>query len=230
MDGNDTFSVITSGVGMASFWTWAVAAAFYAVFLAWHLNWRGRLSSAEIRAILAKLEAQGAGEKGRNALSTLQDFLEADDGRAFYMLNVVRLASGPVKDPTGREASAQKVMAGYTRMFLPALLARGGYPAFAARKVGGYFDTWGLEPGPDWSFIALMRYRSRRDLAALVCDPRFSDAHDFKFAAMPQTFNFPTQRLIGMMVQPTVWVALSLALAAAIGQIIWLTVLVGTGA
>lgn len=212
---------------MASFWTWAAAAILYAVFLAWHQNWRGRLSPAEIEATLAKLQAQGAGDNGRNDLSTLKAFLQADDGRPFHMLNVVRLASGPVRDPLGREGSARQVMAGYTRMFLPALLARGGYPAFAARKVGGYFDTWGVEPGPDWSFIALMRYRSRRDLAKLVCDPRFSGAHEFKFAAMPQTFNFPAHRLGGLMIQPPVWVAIVLGLAAAVTQIGWL--LTGAG-
>ena len=56
---------------MTSFWTWAAAAILYAVFLAWHQNWRGRLSPAEIEATLAKLQAQGAGDNGRNDLSTL---------------------------------------------------------------------------------------------------------------------------------------------------------------
>lgn len=215
---------------MASFWTWAVAAIVYAVFLGWHRNWRGRLSTAEIEAILAMLQAQGAGDNGRNALATMRAFLEADDGRPFHMLNVVRLSPDLVTDPAGRQASAREVMAGYTKMFLPALLARGGYPAFAARKVGGYFDTWGVDPGPDWSFIALMRYRSRRDLARLVCDPRFAGAHEFKFAAMPQTFNFPTQRLGGLLAQLPFWVGLVLSLAAAVGQIVWLLASMGSEA
>lgn len=213
---------------MESFWTWAAAALLYGLFLAWYRDWRGRLTPAEIEAILATLDAQGAGDNGRNQIATLRAFLEADDGRPFHMLNVVRLASGPVADPTGREASAREVMAGYTRMFLPALLARGGYPAFAARKIGGYFDTWGMDEGPDWSFIALMRYRSRRDLARLICDPRFSGAHDFKFAAIPQTFNFPTRPMSGLTAPPSVVVGLLLALAAAVGQVVWLLIAKGT--
>jgi hypothetical protein len=125
-----------------------------------------------------------------------------------------------VRDPrTGLPAPARKVMEGYTKMFLPALFARGGHPAFAARKVGGYVDTWGMEPGPEWSFIGYMRYRSRRDLALLVCDPRFGGAHDFKYAAMPQTFNFPTQPMMMTLAGPRIWVGLMLALAAALLQI-----------
>ena len=40
--------------------------------------------------------------------------------------------------------------------------------SLAARKVGGFFDTWGMEDRPEWSFIGYMRYRSRRDLAILA--------------------------------------------------------------
>ena len=96
-------------------------------------------------------------------------------------------------------------MEGYTRMFLPALFARGGHPAIAARKIGGYFDAWGVEADPGWSIIGYMRYRSRRDLAALVVDPRFAGAHEFKFAAMPQTYSFPTHPQIMTLAGPKVW-------------------------
>ena len=58
-----------------------------------------------------------------------------------------------------------------------------------------------------------------RDLAHLVCDPRVTGAHAFKFAAMPQTFNFPTRPMIMTLAGPGIWVALSFALAAAMAQI-----------
>ena len=136
------------------------------------------------------------------------------------MLNVVRLSPEPVADPvSGALRPAREVMDGYTRMFMPALFRRGGHPALAARKIGGFVDTWGMEPGPEWSFIGYMRYRSRRDLAILVCDPRFSGAHDFKYAAMPQTFNFPTRPMIMTLAGPRIWAPLAIALAAAFAQI-----------
>ena len=107
----------------------------------------------------------------------------------------------------------------YLIFFFPAIFARASHPAVMARKVGGYFDAWGTEPDPSWSAMGYMRYRSRRDLAILVCDPRFSGAHDFKYAAMPQTFNFPTRPMIMTLAGPQIWVGLSLGLAAAVAQI-----------
>jgi hypothetical protein len=65
----------------------------------------------------------------------------------------------------------------------------------------------------------LCSLRSRRDLAELVCDPRFGGAHDFKYAAIPQTFNFPTRPMIMTLTGPRITVALALALAAALGQV-----------
>lgn len=204
---------------------WGLALLAYALFLAWYVNWRGPLSKAEVQSFLADLIATGLEMDGRNDPATLQAFFEADDGREFFMLNLVRFAPGDIPDPeSGAPKPARQVMEGYTRMFLPALFARGGHPAIAARKIGGYFDAWGVEADPGWSIIGYMRYRSRRDLAALVLDPRFAGAHEFKFAAMPQTYSFPTKPQIMTLAGPKVWVALALALAAALGHIVLLHV------
>lgn len=199
---------------------WAIATVAYALFLGWYVNWRGPLRPAEVEAAMAGIAATGLEMEGRNDPEVLRRFLAQDDGRAFYMLNLVRLAPGEIADPaTGALRPAREVMNSYTRMFLPALFARGGHPAIAARQVGGYFDAWGVEADPGWSIIGYMRYRSRRDMVALVSDPRFSGAHEFKFAAMPQTFSFPTQPQIMTLATPTVWIGLGLALAAALGHI-----------
>ena len=57
-----------------------------------------------------------------------------------------------------------------------------------------------------------------------MLDPRFGGAHDFKFAAMPNTFSFPTQPELMALPSPQVWVAALLALLASFGQIAWLLV------
>ena len=205
---------------MASFWVWGVALLVYGVFLGWYVNWRGPLSKAEIEDLMARMRASNVGHGDQDELPVLQRFLEADDGREFFMLNVIRMSDTDVADPaTGTMRPARELMAGYTRMFMPALFARGGHPALAARRIGGMVDTWGLKEVPEWSMMGYVRYRSRRDLAHLVCDPRFSGAHAFKFAAMPQTFNFPTRPMIMTLADPRLWVGLSLALLAAVAQI-----------
>ena len=198
---------------------WIGALTLYGLFLAWHENWRGKLSGAEIERVMQTVTAQPMIQKG-NDLEILRAFLEADDGREFFMLNIIRLSQGDIADPrTGAMRPASVVMQGYTKSFLPAVLARGGYPAIAARRIGGYFDAWGVEPDPGWTMMGYMRYRSRRDLAQLVCQPSFASAHNFKYAAMPQTFNFPTQPIVRSLMGPRVWVGLSIALGAALVQI-----------
>jgi hypothetical protein len=202
-----------------SYWPWVVAFVIYLLFRAWYDNWRGRLSSGEIAALMPRIAANNRSGREHSEMHTLRQFLEADDGREFFMLNLIRFADGDVADPkTGEQLPARKVMLGYTRMFLPALFARGGHPALAARKIGGFLDTWGSEC-PPWSMMGYVRYRSRRDLAELICNPRFSGAHDFKYAAIPQTFNFPTRPMIMTLTGPRITVALVLALAAALCQV-----------
>ena len=101
-----------------------------------------------------------------------------------------------------------------------ALLRRGGVPALHAVKIGGYFDAWKVPPDPGWSLIGLMRYRSRRDMAALAIDPRFTQSHPFKAAALEETFSFPTAPRFALLVGPRVWVGLVVALAAALLQLV----------
>ncbi len=211
------------GALVETFLVWAVALLVYAAFLGWYRNWGGKLSQSEVDRLVSRIQATGAGGDGRNDLSILRRFLEADDGREFFMLNLVRLSPDPVPDPkTGQARPAREVVEGYTRVFMPALFARGGHPAVVGRKVGGYFDAWGVEPDPGWTIMGYMRYRSRRDLAELVADPRFGGAHDFKFAAMPQTYSFPTRPQMMALASPTIWVGLLVALVSALAQIGWL--------
>ena len=107
----------------------------------------------------------------------------------------------------------------YIRGFLPVLIRHGGHPALQAAKIGGYVDAWNVPPDPGWTIVGMMRYRSRRDMAELSTDPRFTAAHPFKIAAIPVTASFPTAPGFALLLGPRVWVALVLALVAALLQL-----------
>ena len=200
---------------------WALALLFYGLFLRWYENWRGPLRREEIDEFMRRLESVPTSQPGEREI--VRAFLEADDGREFLMLNLVRLSPEPVVDPsTGQPRPAREVLEGYMRPFVRALVRRGGHPAFTARPIGGFVDTWGIEPGPGWSLVGMMRYRSRRDLMELVTDPRFTAVHGFKHAAMPVTCSFPMGR-IRLRTTPRAVVALVLALGAALGHLALLT-------
>jgi len=200
---------------MSGLWIWLGAAVAYLAFRAWYDNWRGPLDAEEIEAYLERMKVAGFADA--NELEAIRTFLENDDGREFIMLNLVRLNPELAAHPeTGEPTPAGQLLRGYLRTFLPQLLRRAGHPLLQARKVGGYVDTWNVEPDPGWSFIGYMRYRSRRDMIELVATPSFVAAHPFKAAALCNTFSFPTQPAISLYAGPRIWVGLVLALAAAL--------------
>lgn len=200
-----------------NWWIWGSALALYVLFRAWYDNWRGPLTKAEIDQFFRGVEGKMS---GGNDPAVFRSFLEADDGKEFVMLNLVKIESGMVADPaTGEQVPGRTMMRRYSDPFVRALIARGGHPGMVGRKVGPYVDAWQVEPDPGWTIFGLMRYRSRRDLLKLAGDPRFTEIHAYKLLGIPVTFSFPTQREVSVFMGPRVWVALVLALGAALAQL-----------
>jgi hypothetical protein len=196
---------------------WAGALLFYAVFSLWYNNWRGPLTAAEIDGFMARLQKNTGIEADH--LADARKFLEADDGREFFMVNLIRLQPGTVPMPgSGELVPARRVVEGYSKVFMPALFRHAGHPAFLGPAVGGYLESWGVEKNPGWTFAGVIRYRSRRDMAELATAPEFDPAHVYKIAGMANTLAFPVSP--GMLAAgPRVWVALALALLASLGNL-----------
>ena len=202
---------------MAAWWIWGGALALYAAFRLWYDSWRGPLTKEEIETYMAR--AAKNSQIAPDRLATVRRFLETDDGREFYMLNLLSGHREPVADPvSGEKRPSADVMKGYTRHFMPALFRRAGHPAFAGRAAGGYVEHWGVEENPGWTFSGIIRYRSRRDMIELATDSRFEPAHAYKIAALAHTLAFPVAPA-PIFVGPRVWVGLGLALAAALAHI-----------
>lgn len=202
---------------MSGWLIWGAAAALYLGFRLWYDNWRGPLNQAEVEAFLAQVQGQYS---GGNQAEAMRAFLEADDGREFVMLNLVKIEEGMVTDPaTGQPIAGREALRRYSDPFVRRLIAHGGHPGMVGRKVGPYVDAWNVPGDPGWSVFGLMRYRSRRDLIRMVADPRFAEHHAYKALGIPVTFSFPTQRELSVYMGPRVWMALVLALTAALTQL-----------
>jgi hypothetical protein len=203
---------------MGALWIWLGAGLLYAAFRGWYDNWRRPLRADEVDRFIEAMRGTPGGEV--NDLDTVRRFLEADDGREFTMLNLVKLAPGEVPHPTtGVPTRAIALMREYVSGFLSVMVRHGGHPALQAVKIGGYFDAWNVPPDPGWTIVGMMRYRSRRDMAELATDPRFTVAHPFKIAAIPTTASFPTAPRASFLLGPRIWVGLVLALGAALLQL-----------
>ncbi|WP_396593508.1 hypothetical protein [Brevundimonas sp. R86498] len=202
---------------------WAAAALLYAGFRLWYDNWRGPVRPREIEAFMARAEALWP--PGLNNLDQIRRFLETDDGREFIMVNLIRVRTGDVADPvTGQSRSGLSLLRAYFAVFAPTLIAGGGLPLLSYRKISGYVDPLNVPPDPGWTVAGLMRYRSRRDMMVLATDANFLRAHELKMAALTHAMAFPAQAVSTLVAGPRLAVAMGLALAAALGHLVWLTV------
>lgn len=201
---------------------WGAAALLWFAFLLFYDGFRRPLRTAEIEAFLSTLGARM--DATGNDRERLRAFLEADDGREFVMVNLVRTRAGAVTDPaSGETREGSEWLRRYSDPFVRGLLRRGGHPLFVGRKVGGYIDAWDTPADPGWSLVGTMRYRSRRDFVRMAADPAFRAVHPNKTLGIETTFSFPTQRQTAFYASPRVTVGLSLALLAALAHIILLT-------
>ena len=188
---------------------WIIAASLYGVFLYWYVNWSGPVSRDEIDGYMGQFSS-GSGARYTD-IDVLRRFLEEDDGKEFVMQNFVKLHAGKMSHPvTGEPADPQEVISSYFKPFAKALFRRGGHPVFMARKVGGYIDSWNCDGDPQWAAMAMMRYKSRRDLIALASDKRFSEIHIFKTSSIDKTVSFPVQINMSAFLRPQFYVPVSL--------------------
>jgi hypothetical protein len=200
---------------LGAWWIWVVALALYIVFRLWYDNWRGPLSPQEVNDFMNQVSGLKMSEYSDP--KDLRAFLEADDGKEFVMVNLVRVHTGELAHPhTGKPTKGIDLLREYGNSFVKVLVRHGGHPVLVMRKVGGYIDSWNTPPDPGWHVAGSMRYRSRRDMMKLALDPSVRDVHILKTAATATTFSFPSQVVLGLAIRPRVWVALLLTLSAAL--------------
>ncbi len=204
---------------MRALWIWGGALVVYGVFSLWYNSWGQPLTQAEIDDYMERAQASSEAPDAR-LLSTLRGFLEADDGGEFFMLNLIRLHQAPVTHPgSGEKQPARNVLEVYMSHMMRALFVRACHPAFVGRPTASYVEHWGVEPDPGWTFAAIIRYRSRRDMMDVATDPAFAQAHPYKFAAIANTLAFPV--VPGMIFfGPRLWFALALLLLASLGHLL----------
>ena len=186
---------------------WIVMAVLYAVFWLWYSGTKGKLSQTEVESYMQQFESKGV---NADNLANLRHFLEKDDGREWFMINLLEL-----KSPK-RESS--KLLQRYTKTFMAGMFRRAGHPFFVAIAAAKNIENLNCDDADNWSSTGIVRYRSRRDCAETLLDTFGSDHHADKLASLTKTLAFPATAnlLIG---SPRVLVAMSAALIGAMATI-----------
>lgn len=189
-------------------WIWlASLGLIYASFWIWYGGNGDPISEEEGLEMLAeierlhgvRLEDTPEGSMTRN----LRDMLPNDDGKEFYAVNLETRATGP---------EAQEAEAKYAAIVMPLLLERGGHPVFLSERAGLMLGKY----GENVDRVAVVRYRSLRDLLDMIADEKMVEGNAFKNASLAHTEVFITRPTITF-VQVRLMVGMLLALIAIAG-------------
>jgi hypothetical protein len=156
----------------------AALVALYLVFWAWHSPWKHKLTQSEIDDYLAKIEKlPQPPDEAKAIISRLRPWAEADDGRPFYMFNLIRyftqlrtFAGAPEFSGTPRESNAY-----YMKCIAWLWLSHAAYPSFDGVPQSG--NLINIQPERTWGQVTVVRYPNRRTLLKLLSDlltPRWS--------------------------------------------------------
>jgi hypothetical protein len=190
-------------------WIALAASGLYAAFLLWY-GGRGRpLTQAEVDRALDELRGRAGPPEQLQLLDDLRAMLLPDDGREFVMANLVRYRERALY-PNGQAWSDDPRAADrrYGRLILWPLLRRASLMLFVAPRIGRFIQAPGM---PEWHYVALVRYRSRRDFLSFALEIERDDIVLHKWAAIETTQVFPVRPLISL-----AWVRVTVGLLMAV--------------
>lgn len=176
-----------------------VIGVLYTIFFIWYGGKGKPLSPAEVEALLREIQRRAGQSAQANEPDIFQHFRELtqnDDGREYYMVNLLKFrkkASYPAGSPFSDDPMAAN--ARYNRAIIPLLLKRGGHPIFLGRVQGRFLHPTAVD---DWDQVAMVRYRSRRDMLKMAADLAAIGADSHKWAALEKTQVFPVEPLLSL--------------------------------
>lgn len=201
--------------------TLSIVAPLVLLYLAFWFWWGGKgqpMTQQEIDEGLATLQASDTSAHGREAVQQVRELLSKDDGKSFIMLNLVRHRAKALYPPGldyGDDPRAADRR--YGKSIVWDLLRNGNCMLFIARRSGNFIVPEGADA---WHYVAMVRYRSRRDFLRFAQQSSRADKFVHKWAAIEKTHVFPVQPMLSLFLVRT---TVALALAVLGGLLIVLT-------
>jgi hypothetical protein len=170
--------------------------ALYLLFLIWYGGSGKPLSEAELVQFERELGRLGTDVHGHSAAELVRLLAANDDGKAFVMHNLVRYRAKALYPPGHSYGdSARAADKRYGRAIIWPLLRRACLPVFIAKCAGRFIQP---EGAPDWHYVAMVRYRSRRDFLRFAVAIESQDIAIHKWAAIEQTHITPLKPMVSL--------------------------------
>jgi len=172
----------------------------YTAFLIWYGGKGKPLSTTEVESLLAEMQKRAGKPQGTGSetslLNQFRALAKSDDGHEYYMVNLLKFrqkALYPPGSPYNEDPMAANNR--YNRAIIPLLLKHGGHPVFDSLVLGRFIHP---ESADDWDHVAMVRYRSRRDMLKMAAEIAGKGADIHKWAALEKTQVFPVRPLFNL--------------------------------
>jgi len=171
---------------------WYFFILFYVFFFIWYTNLSGPLNDKEIKFFMKVISERAVNDEQR--IERLRKFMEEDDGKDFFMVNFLDYNDTPETMPaTGKGASSSNLMNYYMEYMYPEMFKRASHPVFFSDVFFPAMDIVSAEGMEDWDNVALVRYRSRKDMLQIGLNPIFDERHPYKIEALDKTIAIPVE-------------------------------------
>ena len=179
---------------------YAVLLLVYLLGLSWYGGSGDPVKDAELESYIKALvsNADVRGKDTDKAVNYMRRLAEKDDGNEFIMVNLIRFRETSLysKDsPWVAETDPMLADARYGDGVIPLLLKRGSLPVFVSSVSGGFINETTHD---EWDMVAMVRYRSVRDMLQMMVEMSSTDLADHKWAAIEQTHVFPVKPKISL--------------------------------
>ena len=191
----------------------------YLAFLFWYGGKSTPLSEIEVESLLAEMKRRAGKqplEEEGPILGEFRQLAKSDDGREYYMVNLLKFrqkALYPDGSPYGDDPMAAN--ARYNRAIIPLLLKHGGHPVFLSQVEGRFIHP---DRTDDWDQVAMVRYRSRRDMLKMAVEIAGLKIDIHKWASLEKTQVFPVRPVLHL---AFIRILVGLLLAAAAGLVLF---------
>jgi uncharacterized protein (DUF1330 family) len=146
------------------------------IFIIWYHGGNSPLTDKEVSYYIQKIEAQH-NNPGKHKIKVLKSFLENDDGKSFYTVNLYQYAKiAQYSQKKLNTISGRDAFDIFSNKMVRLLAKHGSHPIFGS--------DWSHTLTSSWDRVVIVRYRSRRDIAEIFINPEFTRASVHKWAAI----------------------------------------------